>query len=348
MSELTNDPTGASTPPVSHPHPSKAKIIGLTVAVIVSLGLAAAAGASILRTSYKNVPAVNITNSFQKLSELKTFSYNLTVDATTPVKEVNTHIEFQAAGSADVTENKQTSLNASLTVNQDDQATFGPIEAKIIQAGEVSYLNLLSLNLPPTAGLDLSNYQDLLLNNWIKLDKNELSEKLKLEQLEQVLATELSAETTERNAKIKKIVKDHLSEIFTVTDQGADNLPADTETTTYYTLQVHPDGLITLADALTAELGTEADDIANRLRSSAEDLQDLDTLDVTIWVGDRDHYPHQINIHAAQIDTKTDYQLTLRLSDFNQPINIDIPSETTSIDALLQQLQERLTSQITQ
>lgn len=264
------------------------------------------------------------------ISEVETFEYSGDIKAVGDVNEVLgedasivssmsadgvSSSTFNFNGKADISDLKQPKVLFSFDLSSDilgEQTNLG-LELRFIE--KKAYIHLRDVGqLLDIFGLSSLNGQ------WVHIDAtSSLEEK------------SISFDTSDLLKKGPEIV------MITDTLEAQD---IDGVNTFHYSYEINKDALKQYLK-----------DLASANEGSVQDLTDIDHsfekieyINGEIWIGKKDSFPYKLtlNLKAKDIEDTSSSQelnLTIYLKNFNMPVQIDIPSESKSIEEIVSEMQ---------
>lgn len=336
----------------------KRKIFIVSIIILIILALFSGGGVYAYRY-YLQPPARVAQKMFEKVSKVKSFSYDLDFSTKAFVKYSYPKYSDITGDSYDFsqkpeTETKEADYNLQLKVlggndffNTKELKNFMKFEASgsmfdlknMEVAAETMAINDIiyaRINKLP----DFSAYSklnlDFLLDQWIKIDLAGLMKRYSddTKQSENPL-------NQKQLEELKEIIKNN--KIFTVKEKMASE-KINSQSTFHYKFSINEESL-KKALAEIAKL-TEQYDAVYDLESISKTLE-FNLPDGEIWIGKNDYYPHRIKLTSpiedlipkgsnASSDNKItgDISMTINIHNFSKPINLTVPKDYKSVEEI--------------
>lgn len=215
--------------------------------------------------------------------------------------------------------------SVQLSYIQGQQKMTVAIEARSI--GKVSYVKLTEV--PNLGIIDLAPIKD----QWLKLDPVELAKDFMLAgEIPDLGETGLTPEQVAQvSAALKETQPIQVVERLAKEDVGA-------ETSYHYRAVLVPgklkDFLLKVVPIVTKKsiTSSEAQELDDAFQKNAAELEQIN---VELWVGTKDKLVHQVRVSAPAREHEGEkigeFKVTLTLSDFNKPVQIEAPAEAISL-----------------
>jgi hypothetical protein len=335
LSDTTPQPvTQTESPaPTDSPKKNKKKIVGIIIGVVLFLVLAGGVSGYFF---YYLSPARILGKTVENLQDIKSLEYSGQLEAKASVEQVlgeSTSILAQApfvdnsntanlnniavifSGKSDTSNLEQPKLQFSFDINSD-------------LLGEAMQIGLEFRFINQKAYIQIRNMEEFLgflglasLNNqWVEIGTDTLEDTADIE-----LSTEVNF------SEIEDIFNDR-PEFIKITEK----LPTeeiDTVKTYHYAYEIDKDLIVEFIKELSSEGSTDID-------LSTEDFDDIQSINGEIWIGKKDYYPYKLTLNVTgnddgQMESSDELNFTLFMKNFNDPVQIDIPSNTKTLEEVL-------------
>jgi len=209
--------------------------------------------------------------------------------------------------------------------------------SEIRNIGKVVYVKLSDL---PTFGFfDLSS----LKNQWIKIDTDALSEQFGSGVVPGQFAEEIDkAQTEEMMEKIKTILSQaDYSKILKITEKFP-NEEIEGVNSYHYGYMIDKEEVknlaITIIESSVESMGETITE--EEIREFEKSFESIGSPEGEIWIGKKDLLPHKISFNLkikeiGDVDVSGDISYTLFLKNFNNPIIIEAPTQSQTIEELM-------------
>lgn len=316
--------------------------VGLAVAVLLLAG-----GAWAYYAYYLQAPERILGKMFDKLTEVKSSEYSGEVKIETDFsKYKSSALLLPGSGSANaqlgkltfkfngISETQVQDLNnlkiaTSFVVVPEGITGFsGNLGIELRMLGKVMFIRLTDI---PNLGLiDLST----LKNQWVRVDFEAMAKQFSTEdKLKEFEAQQKSM--VDKFSQLRQAVI--TSGLFKVTDKLSSET-IDNTSTYHYKIALEKEGIKKFFNQL-SEIIPEFKRTAEEQTKFEDELSKLTTLpEGEIWIGRKDYLPRKIyfesTMQPAGEASPTKIAVTYLMSKFNEPVQVDIPEQSKSIEEL--------------
>jgi hypothetical protein len=315
------------------PKKNKKKIVGIIIGIVLFLVLAG--GVSGYFFYYLN-PTRILGKTVANLQNISSLEYSGELEAKASVEQVlgeSTSILAQAP----FVDNSNTASLNNILVSFSGKSDTSNLEQPKIQfsfdissdlLGEAMQIGLEFRFIQQKAYIQIRNMEEFLqflglanLNNqWVEIDMKTLQDTADIELSTDVNISEIGDAFADRPEFLKITEKLPTEEI-------------DGVKTFHYAYEIDKDLLIRFVEELSSEGKTD-------INFSTEDFDDIESIKGEIWIGKKDYYPYKLTLNVMGYDTgqsgdSNQLNFTLFLKNFNQVVQIDVPSNTKTFEEIL-------------
>jgi hypothetical protein len=323
------------------------------IAICVVGGVLVIGGGAFAYMNFFQSPEAILQKMFSKIPEIKTLEYSgemkieanagnvlgdemnfsTTSQAVSDGSKDNFSITFAGAWDMQSLENLKGRHMFNLKTNalSDSKEEFSlGLEARML--GKIFYAKLSDI--PDLGFVDLSSLE----NQWIKVDSEGLRKQFELEfPKEEIPATStISTLSPEKGEKLKTAFKN--AKLFKITE----TLPSERlegVDTYHYKFIFEREGIKNFF----IEVGTIIQDkpmTEEELTAFDKNFDAGKVPDGEIWIGKNDLFPHKLSLNLAADKTNStgiagNVVLVVSLKNFNQPVEVETPAESTPVEDLL-------------
>lgn len=306
-------PVYPSTPKLPSLPPHRQRIIWVVAGVIIAFLLI---GGGVFGAYYLQSPQREEMLMTKRLKELKSVEFQLlsTPDASAAKQE-----QKRLSGAFNMHDPAQRKIRASLQIMPSADATTLTADAEMVSVNELIYLRFLTL--PNIAQLNIQSAAE----QWVKIDTKKPP----------VLLKTLGFFPEQKIIESKAFATAFEQHPFMRLDRNAGKTTYNGTEVTRYPVRFNTTEFSLFLDAIgnsiQQQLGTAVE--TDRISAIGDGI---DGVTGEVWVGSDDHLPYRIQLSLLGPDD-TVGSLVLDLSKHNQPIVIEAPTQSKTVDQIVQE-----------
>ena len=269
------------------------------------------------------------------VSNLTTFEYSGDIEGKANIDQV-LGASTSILGENDFVEDTSTSEASNTTVSFSGRTDISNIEQPEVLFS--SNINSELMGEVTTIGLEVRLIQDMLYlkvggieellgffglqaldNQWIELESSDVEDSVGVE-----------LDSDETSPEILDVLTEN-PEVIIITEKFS-NDEIDGVGTYHYAYEIEKGILIQILRELSSDSSTDP----------GESFQDVESITGEIWIGKKDYYPYKLTLNVKANGSEDaiaseGFDLTLFLKSFNQPVQIDVPSDVMTLEEVMYQ-----------
>lgn len=244
----------------------------------------------------------------------------------------------------------QTSVDMDFRATIGDDAVLGPIAVSAMYVDEVQYLSLTELKLPildtmlagMTGGMEVTDVTGLMLDRWISVDMNAITERMGVKDKLDAAEEERQAKYDALKPEIEAAFAEFTAEFFAVT-QNYGKTELNGVTTQHYAYTVNKVALQGFAQRIQTVLAEDVESGTERdMQKMVDVLDSLSDLRGEMWIGADDFYMYKCTLTGTaqppEGEDTMQFSFTVEMNDFNEPVTLTAPEDADSIEDVMSEV----------